>query len=146
MLLQVSIGQMFVVGYGGKVEVPTVHLVVEEINVGGSLVGKPPSPKTGRIRFAGFAQLPPSHCQAGQFAVAGYYRADAICLRNQRSMLDDGDDQVAGDGIAGCLQSECGHLGRRTRRCRAAGLSARPAQLPGRTRLCRPMIGRVKHG
>ena len=32
-------GQMYVVGYGGKVEVPTVHLVVEEINVGGSLVG-----------------------------------------------------------------------------------------------------------
>ncbi|MEL6211166.1 MAG: NAD(P)-dependent alcohol dehydrogenase, partial [Pseudomonadota bacterium] len=31
-------GQMFVVGYGGKVEVPTVHFVVEEINVGGSLV------------------------------------------------------------------------------------------------------------
>ncbi len=32
-------GQMFVVGYGGKVEVPTVHLVIEEINIGGSLVG-----------------------------------------------------------------------------------------------------------
>jgi len=33
-------GQVFVVvGYGGKVEVPTVHLVIEEINVGGSLVG-----------------------------------------------------------------------------------------------------------
>ena len=32
-------GQMFVVGYGGKVEVPTVHFVIEEINVGGSLVG-----------------------------------------------------------------------------------------------------------
>ena len=32
-------GQMYVVGYGGKVEVPTVHFVIEEINVGGSLVG-----------------------------------------------------------------------------------------------------------
>jgi NAD+-dependent secondary alcohol dehydrogenase Adh1 len=32
-------GQMLVVGYGGKVEVPTVHFVIEEINVGGSLVG-----------------------------------------------------------------------------------------------------------
>ncbi len=32
-------GQMFVVGYGGKIEVPTVHLVIEEINIGGSLVG-----------------------------------------------------------------------------------------------------------
>lgn len=32
-------GQMFVVGYGGKVEVPTVHLVIEEVNIGGSLVG-----------------------------------------------------------------------------------------------------------
>ncbi len=32
-------GQMLVIGYGGKVEVPTVHLVIEEINVGGSLVG-----------------------------------------------------------------------------------------------------------
>lgn len=32
-------GQMLVVGYGGRIEVPTVHLVVEEINVGGSLVG-----------------------------------------------------------------------------------------------------------
>lgn len=32
-------GQMLVIGYGGKVEVPTVHLVIEEINIGGSLVG-----------------------------------------------------------------------------------------------------------
>ena len=32
-------GQMFVVGYGGKIDVPTLHLVIEEINVGGSLVG-----------------------------------------------------------------------------------------------------------
>ncbi len=32
-------GQLFVVGYGGKIEVPTVHLVVEEVNIGGSLVG-----------------------------------------------------------------------------------------------------------
>lgn len=32
-------GQLFVVGYGGRLEVPTVHLVIEEINVGGSLVG-----------------------------------------------------------------------------------------------------------
>ncbi len=32
-------GQMLVVGYGGEVHVPTVHFVVEEINVGGSLVG-----------------------------------------------------------------------------------------------------------
>ena len=32
-------GQLFVIGYGGKIEVPTVHLVIEEINIGGSLVG-----------------------------------------------------------------------------------------------------------
>jgi NAD+-dependent secondary alcohol dehydrogenase Adh1 len=32
-------GQLIMVGYGGKVEVPTVHLVIEEINIGGSLVG-----------------------------------------------------------------------------------------------------------
>jgi len=32
-------GQLIMVGYGGKIEVPTVHLVVHEINVGGSLVG-----------------------------------------------------------------------------------------------------------
>lgn len=32
-------GQLFVVGYGGKIEVPTVHMVVNEINLGGSLVG-----------------------------------------------------------------------------------------------------------
>ncbi|HUS52657.1 MAG TPA: NAD(P)-dependent alcohol dehydrogenase [Thermohalobaculum sp.] len=32
-------GQTLVVGYGGKIEVPTVHMVVEEINIGGSLVG-----------------------------------------------------------------------------------------------------------
>ncbi len=32
-------GQLFVVGYGGAINVPTVHLVVEEINIGGSLVG-----------------------------------------------------------------------------------------------------------
>lgn len=32
-------GQLFVVGYGGRLEVPTVHFVIEEINVGGSLVG-----------------------------------------------------------------------------------------------------------
>ncbi len=32
-------GQAFVVGYGGQVEVPTVHLVIQEANIGGSLVG-----------------------------------------------------------------------------------------------------------
>ncbi|MDX8483287.1 NAD(P)-dependent alcohol dehydrogenase [Mesorhizobium sp. VK24D] len=32
-------GQLFVVGYGGSVNVPTAHLVIEEINIGGSLVG-----------------------------------------------------------------------------------------------------------
>lgn len=32
-------GQLFVVGYGGTINVPTLHLVVEEINIGGSLVG-----------------------------------------------------------------------------------------------------------
>ena len=32
-------GQLFVVGYGGAVNVPTAHLVIEEINIGGSLVG-----------------------------------------------------------------------------------------------------------
>jgi NAD+-dependent secondary alcohol dehydrogenase Adh1 len=32
-------GQLFVVGYGGTVNVPTAHLVIEEINIGGSLVG-----------------------------------------------------------------------------------------------------------
>ena len=32
-------GQVIMVGYGGKVEVPTVHLVVEELSIGGSLVG-----------------------------------------------------------------------------------------------------------
>ncbi|RVA19805.1 NAD(P)-dependent alcohol dehydrogenase, partial [Mesorhizobium sp. M7D.F.Ca.US.004.03.1.1] len=28
-----------VVGYGGNINVPTAHLVIEEINIGGSLVG-----------------------------------------------------------------------------------------------------------
>lgn len=32
-------GQLLVVGYGGAVNVPTAHLVIEEINIGGSLVG-----------------------------------------------------------------------------------------------------------
>ncbi|MEM8855413.1 MAG: NAD(P)-dependent alcohol dehydrogenase, partial [Pseudomonadota bacterium] len=32
-------GQTFVVGYGGEVQVPTLDLVVNEINIGGSLVG-----------------------------------------------------------------------------------------------------------
>ena len=32
-------GQMFVVGYGGRIEVPTVHLTGQEISIGGSLVG-----------------------------------------------------------------------------------------------------------
>lgn len=32
-------GEMIVVGYGGKIEVPTVELVVNEIKIGGSLVG-----------------------------------------------------------------------------------------------------------
>ncbi len=32
-------GQVIMVGYGGKVEVPTVHLVIEELSIGGSLVG-----------------------------------------------------------------------------------------------------------
>lgn len=32
-------GQLYMVGYGGTVEVPTLQLVIEEINIGGSLVG-----------------------------------------------------------------------------------------------------------
>jgi NAD+-dependent secondary alcohol dehydrogenase Adh1 len=32
-------GQLFMIGYGGKIEVPTVDLVVNEISIGGSLVG-----------------------------------------------------------------------------------------------------------
>ena len=32
-------GELIVVGYGGKIEVPTVELVVNEIKIGGSLVG-----------------------------------------------------------------------------------------------------------
>ncbi len=32
-------GQLFVVGYGGTIQVPTIQLVIEEINIGGSLVG-----------------------------------------------------------------------------------------------------------
>ena len=32
-------GQVFMVGYGGQVEVPTVHLTGQEISIGGSLVG-----------------------------------------------------------------------------------------------------------
>ncbi|WP_138465861.1 NAD(P)-dependent alcohol dehydrogenase [Poseidonocella sp. HB161398] len=32
-------GEMIVVGYGGKIEIPTLELVVNEIKIGGSLVG-----------------------------------------------------------------------------------------------------------
>ena len=32
-------GQVLIVGYGGQLEVPTVQMVVQEINIGGSLVG-----------------------------------------------------------------------------------------------------------
>jgi len=32
-------GTHYVVGYGGKVEVPTVHMVISEIVIAGSLVG-----------------------------------------------------------------------------------------------------------
>ena len=32
-------GTHYVVGYGGKVEVPTVHLVISELVIAGSLVG-----------------------------------------------------------------------------------------------------------
>jgi NAD+-dependent secondary alcohol dehydrogenase Adh1 len=32
-------GQLLMIGYGGKIEVPTVNLVVNEMNIGGSLVG-----------------------------------------------------------------------------------------------------------
>ncbi len=32
-------GELIMVGYGGKIEVPTAHLVINEINIGGSLVG-----------------------------------------------------------------------------------------------------------
>ncbi|WP_120632728.1 NAD(P)-dependent alcohol dehydrogenase [Ruegeria sp. EL01] len=32
-------GELIVVGYGGKIEIPTVDLVVNEIKIGGSLVG-----------------------------------------------------------------------------------------------------------
>ena len=32
-------GTHFIVGYGGKIEVPTVHMVINEIAVAGSLVG-----------------------------------------------------------------------------------------------------------
>jgi NAD+-dependent secondary alcohol dehydrogenase Adh1 len=32
-------GQVIMIGYGGKIEVPTVQLVVQEMSIGGSLVG-----------------------------------------------------------------------------------------------------------
>ena len=32
-------GTHFIVGYGGKIEVPTVHMIINEIAVAGSLVG-----------------------------------------------------------------------------------------------------------
>ena len=32
-------GQYFIVGYGGKIEIPTVHMIINEVQVGGSLVG-----------------------------------------------------------------------------------------------------------
>ena len=32
-------GELIMVGYGGKIEVPTAHLVINEISIGGSLVG-----------------------------------------------------------------------------------------------------------
>src|SRR3989338_3032981 len=32
-------GELIMIGYGGKIEVPTAHLVINEINIGGSLVG-----------------------------------------------------------------------------------------------------------
>ena len=32
-------GEMIVVGYGGKIEIPTLELVANEIKIGGSLVG-----------------------------------------------------------------------------------------------------------
>ena len=32
-------GTHFVVGYGGKIEVPTVHMIINEIAIVGSLVG-----------------------------------------------------------------------------------------------------------
>ncbi len=32
-------GQYFIVGYGGQIEIPTVHMIINEIQVGGSLVG-----------------------------------------------------------------------------------------------------------
>lgn len=35
-------GQYFIVGYGGKIEIPTVQMVINEISVAGSLVGNYP--------------------------------------------------------------------------------------------------------
>jgi NAD+-dependent secondary alcohol dehydrogenase Adh1 len=35
-------GQYYIVGYGGKIEIPTVHMIINEIQVGGSLVGNYP--------------------------------------------------------------------------------------------------------
>jgi len=32
-------GQYIAVGYGGKIEVPTLHMIINEVNLGGSLVG-----------------------------------------------------------------------------------------------------------
>ncbi len=32
-------GTHFIVGYGGKIEIPTVHMIINEIAVAGSLVG-----------------------------------------------------------------------------------------------------------
>jgi len=32
-------GTHFIVGYGGKIEVPTVHMIISEIAIAGSLVG-----------------------------------------------------------------------------------------------------------
>jgi NAD+-dependent secondary alcohol dehydrogenase Adh1 len=32
-------GTHYIVGYGGRVEVPTVHMIINEITIAGSLVG-----------------------------------------------------------------------------------------------------------
>ena len=32
-------GTHYIVGYGGKIEVPTLHMIINEISIAGSLVG-----------------------------------------------------------------------------------------------------------
>ena len=78
-------GTHYVVGYGGKVEVPTVHMVISEIAIAGSLVGN----------YMELVELMELHAEGRVKLHAQQYKLDDI----NRAIDDFKNRQIVGRGV-----------------------------------------------